>query len=175
VISIDTVRSIFLNEKQAGSALHKLRAVFPTNAIEMERVAGKRREPDPGDYDLAGSAFLAGTAVATMPATGGNLIGNSAMVDISLGDLDGILAMVAKDEQNGNPRRGTRILATVHAADAAAMELAAEIMEDAGGRILEHSTMQPLPTPDSPETPVNDTGDTDDDRDDPDEDDNSDE
>jgi hypothetical protein len=138
VCTMNVVRSIFLNEKQAQNALDQLRTIFPDDSIEMQRVyPNKRRNVTPGEYDPVGSALLAGTAVATMAATGANMVGNSTTLDVSLGDADAILAMVAQNEQMPAYQRSQRILATVSVNNTTEAENALEIMRLSGGRCLD--------------------------------------
>ncbi len=149
-----TVRSVFLNEKQARAALERLRMAFPDGSIEMQRIVSpKRRGVDPGEYDPAGSAFLAGTAVATMAATGSNMIGNSTTMAVSIGDLDEILAMAAKDDEDPAHRRSARIVASVQVQTDSDAAMAASLLEAAGGRLLDEQ-------PDWQDTSENTSSDT---------------
>ncbi|HHW09540.1 MAG TPA: hypothetical protein GXX29_06160 [Firmicutes bacterium] len=136
---MSSVRAVFLNEHQAGQALERLLAEFSPDKVEMRRIVIERhRESPPFAYDPVGSAYLAGTAVATMAATGANMIGNSTMVDVSLGHLDDILAMAAEDEGRSH-RANARVVAFVQVDNEEEAELAEEIMRKYGGRRLEWS------------------------------------
>jgi hypothetical protein len=133
------VRSVFLNDQQARIALDRLRAIFTDDRINMRSFPSPKNEPlgSGGDYDPIGSARLAGTAVSTLPATGANLVGNSTTLDLSIGEFDDIVAMVAEGERRNQYRRSSmRIVATVDVLTEDEAEKARYIMTECGGRDL---------------------------------------
>lgn len=133
------VRSVFLNEQQARNALERLRAEFADDRINMRFFRSAKTDPGEfaSDYDPLGGVRLAGTAITTLPATGANIIGNSTTMDLSLGELDDILAIVAEGERRNQYRRSaTRIVASVEVDSEAEAETARKIIDACGGRSL---------------------------------------
>lgn len=151
------VRSVFLNEQQANIALERLRAVFDDDQIQMRSFQAPKPEVGSFDssYDPLASARLAGTVLNTMPATGGNIVGNSTTIDFRLNELDDILAMVAEGERRGQYRRSaTRIVASVTVNTEDEADSARDIMTECGGRDLTLDRRDLLDDSSSPVSPT---------------------
>jgi len=134
------VRYVFLNEQQAATALEHLRRGFTDEHINMRRIMPPQRHAQEfsEDHDPVGGWRLAGTPVMTLPAAGATLVGNSTTVDVSIGDLDELLAVVADDEPAARRRRvRTRILADVEVHSDEEAQRAREIMGSSGGYALD--------------------------------------
>mgnify|MGYP007130810657 CR=1 FL=1 len=133
------MRSVFLNERQAREALSQLRARFRDDRITMKHIPAASPQDNEvlGDYDPLGGWRLSGTPLMTMPATGATLAGNSTTIDISLGELESILAMVSQEEAIApRPRHSGRILADIEVHSAEEARAARDIMSTCGGYSL---------------------------------------
>lgn len=138
--ALGIVRYVFLNEQQATTALEHLRREFPDDQIHMRRIVPPQRQTQElwEDHDPVGGWRFAGTPVMTLPAAGTTLMGNSTTVDVSIGELDELLAAVADDEPAvGRRRAKTRILANVEARSDEEARRAQEIMASSGGYALD--------------------------------------
>ena len=93
-----TVKAAFRSHDQALRALSALRTIFADSNVSMSAYPTNRStDDDEESIDLSASAALiSGSPVATMPSAGYNLIGNSATVDVRLGDLPHLLEAVAE-------------------------------------------------------------------------------
>ena len=139
---VPTVKATFHNHDQAARALSALRSVFADRDLSMSAYPASRAADDEDDpVDPSASAALIGEApVATMPAAGYNLVGNSATVDVRLGDLPHLLEAVADSEADSkrlNARRGgARISLSVHCHSPLEVESAKGILLRYGGERL---------------------------------------
>ena len=85
-------------------------------------------------YDPIGGARFAGSPIGTMAATGGNLVGNSVTIDVSLNLLSDLLASIADIEQSNNDNpTPTRYLLTVKGK----YDGFARLVQDTGGEIVD--------------------------------------
>lgn len=141
-LPVPTIKAIFRTHEQALRALSALRSVFADNDLLMSTYPIDRSTDDdeaPVDPS-ASSAFIGGAPVSTLPAAGYNLVGNSATVDVRLGDLPFLLEAVAESEhdprQTDARRGGARFAVTVRCISPQETESAQAILKRHGGERL---------------------------------------
>lgn len=137
-----TVKALFRTYEMASRAQSALRSVFADDAVSLSTYPAHRAGDDAdGEFDPSASAALIdGAPVATMPAAGYNLIGNSATVDVRLGDFPQLVEAVAESEHDpdeANFRRGgARAMVSVVCDAPAQVESARRILARYGGERL---------------------------------------
>lgn len=119
----DRARRIFDQLRQEG---------FGPSRIAIRLLGPEDLPSFPETYDPVGAAQFFGTAIASLPATGGNLVGNSTTVDTSLSAFAEILSAMAERERHpleADHPPETRLLVQVWGDGA---ERAAAILREAG-------------------------------------------
>ncbi len=87
----DRARRIFDQLRQEG---------FGPSRIAIRLLGPEDLPSFPETYDPVGAAQFFGTAIASLPATGGNLVGNSTTIDTSLSAFADILSAMAERERH---------------------------------------------------------------------------